>query len=185
MLGEKVLLGYDIGCVFEGTVSRTSLASLFKSKGWWACVNAMHGYTHEFLCRLTFHPSGIHGMGLEDLETMERLFSAMNALAAGTRHMSEYRRRVFIDLFLQQWDCEKYQNLGNFLLNNYRQALKILDDNTLEVNHVLSERGLTGKDIVAYIEDEKEYFHLLGCESEHDVIAIAYVEALQKFAACS
>jgi hypothetical protein len=45
-------------------------------------------------------------MGLEDLETLERVFSSSNQLAAVTRYMSKYCRRVFIDLFFKQWDAD-------------------------------------------------------------------------------
>ncbi len=181
VLGNDVLLGYDIGCVFEGTLTRTSLASAVAAKRWICCVNAMHGYTHEFGCRLRYHPNTIKGMGLEDLETLERLFSSLNAIAAGTRHMTAYRRRVFIDLFLRQWDAEKYLHLGDFLFNNYKQALKIIETNSLDVGHVLQDRGITEDDLTAYIKEEVEYFGQLGQEVEGDVISMNYVKNLQEW----
>ena len=58
-------------------------------------------------------------MGIEDLETLERIFSFSNQLAAVMRYASAYHRQVFIDLFFKQWDEEKYQNLGLMLYNNY------------------------------------------------------------------
>ncbi len=91
------------------------------------CVNAFHGYSHNYACQAVFHPSRMVGMGLEDFETMERIFSTSNQLAGITRHMSAYRRRVYIDMFFKQWDEDKYLNLGLMLYNNYVQALGIVD----------------------------------------------------------
>lgn len=124
------ILGYDIGCSFSGTIHRSSLGPEFKEKHCRTCVNAFHGYAHCALCQQVYHPLNIRGMGLEDLETLERLFSSSNQLASITRYMSPYRRRVFIDLFLQQWDREKYQNLATMIHNNYVQALDILEYDT-------------------------------------------------------
>ncbi|KAF8512205.1 hypothetical protein JB92DRAFT_2830899 [Gautieria morchelliformis] len=51
------------------------------------------------------------GVGLEDLETCERLFSASNAVARLIRHASYFHYLQFIDLPFQQWDDDKYLEL--------------------------------------------------------------------------
>lgn len=119
-------------------------------------------------------------MGLEDLETLERLFSASNQLASITRYMSPYRRRVFIDLFLQQWDRDKYQNLATMLHNNYVQALDILEYQVPSFKADIQALGLTEADLTSYIADEKHHFNVLGTETPEDLHAVAYVELLQK-----
>ncbi|KAE9386543.1 hypothetical protein BT96DRAFT_960562 [Gymnopus androsaceus JB14] len=126
VFGPRWLLGYDIGCSFGGTIRHSSLGPKFEQKGCHTCVNAFHGYSHCVFCQQIYHPLNITGMGLKDLETLERLFSASNQLASITRYMSPYRRHVFINLFLQQWDCDKYQNVATMLHNNYIQALDLL-----------------------------------------------------------
>ncbi|KAF9530494.1 hypothetical protein CPB83DRAFT_748578, partial [Crepidotus variabilis] len=111
VLGDRLLVGYDIGCSFSKTVANSQLGSKFKASRSRFCVNAFHGYSHNFTCQKENHPNVIKGIGIEDLETLERVFSASNALASVTRNMSAYRRRVFIDLFFKQWDADKYANL--------------------------------------------------------------------------
>ncbi|KAJ3964386.1 hypothetical protein EV361DRAFT_974213 [Lentinula raphanica] len=137
------LLGYDIGCSFGHTIDRSSLGPEFKAKECRTCVNAFHGYSHNAACQQVNHPNNIVGMGLEDLETLERIFSLSNQLASVTRYMSSYRRRLFIDLFFQQWDREKYQSLATFLHNNYVQALKIVDEDASRLSDELTKLELT------------------------------------------
>ena len=56
------------------------------------------------------------GFGLEDLETCERVFAGSNAVARLTRHATAFHRRQFIDMYFRQWDAEKYENLGEYIL---------------------------------------------------------------------
>ena len=84
---------------------------------------------HNWASQKENHPNVIKGLGLEDLETLERIFSASNSVATVTHYSTAYCCRVFIDLFLWQWDEEKYVNLGNFFYNNYKQTLDIIKDN--------------------------------------------------------
>ena len=65
-------------------------------------------------------------MGLEDLETLERVFGSSNALASITQHASTYRRGLYIEMHFKQWNEDKYLNLATMLTNNYRQALEII-----------------------------------------------------------
>ncbi|KAK7435150.1 hypothetical protein VKT23_019842 [Stygiomarasmius scandens] len=180
VFGENWVIGYDIGCRFASTIKSTSLGQRFQDKGCRTCVNAFHGYTHNILCQQQNHPLNITGMGLEDLETLERIFSASNQLASLTRYMSAYRRRVFIDLYFQQWDVEKYNNLATMIHNNYVQALHIIDEDGAAVRDALETLCLTENDLDNYINDEIIHFQQLGSEAPEDVHAVAYVELLQK-----
>ncbi|KAF6741184.1 hypothetical protein DFP72DRAFT_995472 [Ephemerocybe angulata] len=108
VLGNGLLVGYDIGCAFEGTIKSTTLGTRFVESGSRCCVNAYHGYAHNYACQVKNHPNNIEGAGIEDLETMERFFSASNATAPVIRHASKYRRRMILDLFLKQHDKDKY-----------------------------------------------------------------------------
>lgn len=180
VFGPRHLIGYDIGCQFQKTIYASSLGPLFQQQECRCCVNAFHGYSHNYLCQLHNHPNIIEGMGIEDLEILERVFSSSNTLAPLTRYMTAYRRQIFIDLYFQQWDSEKYQNLATMLHQNYCQALKIIETNTLDVQHVLELRGLNKDDLIAFINDERKSFENLGKEPEEDLHAIAYVELLEE-----
>ena len=94
---SHALVGYDVRCQFADTVAQSSLSAEFKQLSWRICVNAFHGYAHNFACQLKNHPNVIEGMGLEDLETLEHVFSASNALATVTQYASAFCCRVFIN----------------------------------------------------------------------------------------
>ena len=179
-LGPRLLQGYDIGCVFQKTIASSSLGTEFAESQSRCCVNAFHGYSHNFACQTKNHPNAIEGVGLEDLETMERIYSSSNQVAAVTRYSSAYHRRVFIDMFFQQWDSDKYQNLALMLLNNYKQALSIIDVEGCAVEETMNSLGINSSDLEAWHRQEVEFFETIGEESPWDVHTIAYVELLQE-----
>ncbi|KAJ7575837.1 hypothetical protein C8J56DRAFT_1007569 [Mycena floridula] len=111
----------------------------------------------------------------------EEIFSQSNALAMGTRYMSSYRHHMFIDLYFQQWDAEKYLNAATMLYNNLIRSSKIIQENTMAVQESLSQLGLTSADLDGYILDERDFFAQLGNEPAEDLHAIAYVELLQEY----
>ena len=118
-------------------------------------------------------------MGLEDLETMEQIFSSSNQVAAVTRYSSAYHRHVFIDMFLQQWDNDKYQNLASMLFNNYRQALSIIDIEGSAVEETMHALGISASDLEAWHHQQVGFFETIGKESPWDIHAVTYVELLQ------
>ena len=177
---SRLLIGYDIGCVFGGTILSTSLGAKFRESGSRTCVNAFHGYSHNYECQCKNHPNNIAGMGLEDLETLEWVFSSSNALAAVTRYASAYRRRMYIELHFKQWDEDKYCNLATMLRNNYHQALDIIKNDGRAVDEAKRSLGVTEEDLESWKAEQEEYFLVLGDEPESKVRAIAYVELLQK-----
>ncbi|KAJ6482202.1 hypothetical protein C8R47DRAFT_1073766 [Mycena vitilis] len=70
------------------------------------------------------------GLGLEDLEGCELFFSKSNALCRSTRYASIFHRRQAIATCLAHVDTfETYGNLSTFLVNNYKQALDLIDLN--------------------------------------------------------
>ena len=178
--GSHLLIGYDIGCVFGGTILSTSLGTKFRESGSRTCVNAFHGYSHNYKCQCKNHPNNIAGMGLEDLETLEQVFSSSNALAGVTRYASAYRQWMYIKLHFKQWDEDKYSNLATMLRNNYHQALDIIKNNGRAVDEAKRSLSVTDEDLESWKVKQEEYFLVLGDEPKSKVRAIAYVELLQK-----
>ncbi|KAI0685331.1 hypothetical protein BC835DRAFT_1421352 [Cytidiella melzeri] len=129
---------------------------------------------------MQFHPNNLPGTGLEDLETMERIFSASNQLASVTRYASPHRRRLFIEAYFRQWDEDKALNTGNFILNNYKQALDILEHDGGVLQEAMVSLGITSADMDRWEGEELSFFARLGDENKHDVHAIVYVELLQE-----
>lgn len=179
-LGSRLLIGYDIGCVFGGTILSTSLGARFHDSGSRTCVNAFHGYSHNYACQCKNHPNNITGIGLEDLETLKRVFSSSNALAVVTQHASAFWRRLFIEMHFKQWDEDKYTNLATMLRNNYYQALDIIKNDGRAVEEAKRSLGVTDEDLESWKIKQEEYFLTLGDEPESRAHAIAYVELLQK-----
>ncbi|KAI1787603.1 hypothetical protein LXA43DRAFT_1098138 [Ganoderma leucocontextum] len=161
---EKVLVGFDIGCVFQTTLGNSSLGAKFKAGG----------------SRVQHHPNVIEGIGLEDLETLERTFSKSNELAAVTRFASAYRRRALIHMFFQQYDGEKYTALGSMLYDNYLQALEIIHDHTPKLVESLRVLEVDLSTLRVWETEERNYFKTLRDETSEDLFAVAHVEGLQE-----
>ena len=181
LTGKKICVGYDIGCVFEGTVSSSSLGDKFKESGSRFCVPAFHGYSHSYKCQTAYHPNCISGLGLEDLETLERIFSGSNQLAPIIRYASPFRRLSHIHLYFTQMDHEKYGNIGMMLFNNYKQHLSIIATEPA-LDATLKEQALTRADLTAFEAEERNFFATLQNEDPENIHAIAYVEALKELA---
>lgn len=179
-LGDHPLIGYDVGCTFSMTTERSSLGPAFAEANGVFCVNAFHGYSYSFKSQLEFHPNIIEGAELEDLETMERLFSITNALASITRYASAYRRRLFIKAYLTQIDEDKHLNSGTFMLNNYKQALDILDRGAKDFDQAMASLGITNTDLDQWDVEQAEFIAHIGEEDPHDLHAMVYVERLQE-----
>ena len=177
---DSWLAGYDIGCSAETTIKNSSLSPEYARKNARMCVNAFHGYSHSHVCQLRFHPNVVEGTSIEDLETMERVFSASNDLAPVIRYASAYRRRLLIEAYMKQWDADKYQNLGDFILNNYTQALEIINVEGPTLAHSMEQEDLSAEDISRWRDEELAFFATLGDEQIYDVHAMLYVELLQK-----
>jgi hypothetical protein len=127
-----------------------------------------------------FHPNIIEGIGIEDLETLERVFSASNALASIIRFATAYQHRLFINMFFKQWDADKYLNLGNMLYENYQQALQIIGDESPLVEEAKVSLNIKDGELEVWQAEEAQYFSQLGKEPEWDIHAMAYVEMLQE-----
>jgi len=84
MLEDELLFSSDIVCSLQKTIAGSSLGEIFKPQNCRCCVNAMHGYMHNWACQWENHPNIIKGLGLKDLETLKRIFSASNAVASIT-----------------------------------------------------------------------------------------------------
>ncbi|KAJ7266177.1 hypothetical protein C8J57DRAFT_1436117 [Mycena rebaudengoi] len=126
--GPKLGAGYDIGCGFETTIKNSPLGPRAKGMQLKCLVGAFHGHAHNRKCQLQYLANYVPGMGLEDLEGCERLFSKSNALARSVRYSSVFHRRQTIATWLAHHDSfETYANLSKFLVNNYYQAITILD----------------------------------------------------------
>ncbi|KAG1853525.1 hypothetical protein F4604DRAFT_1686334 [Suillus subluteus] len=177
--GLNGVTGYNIGCSYQKTVNASSISFKAHSNHHRFIVNLFHGHAHNRRCQLQFHPLYQDGLGLEDLETCERVFSASNAVAPVVRHASYFHWLQFIDLHFQQWDSDRYLELSKFLYNNYKQALAIIDDLSPAVEELKLVLNISDGDFKRWNIEELEFLETLTEETDEDVEAMTYVEALQ------
>jgi hypothetical protein len=127
VLGNDILMGYDIGCTFRGTAQRSPLVGpLVHEHNFSFCVGSFHGYAHNRKCQLTNHPLNLEGAGAESFEECETLFSSTNSTALTTRHASAFHRRQLIVLHLGGWDLGRRCALGRLLHYFHYYLLLIL-----------------------------------------------------------
>lgn len=86
-----------------------------------------------------------------------------------------------IDAFFRQWDEDKYENQGTFLLNNYKQVIGILDRDVLALQDAKQKFNLTDADLDRWEKNEADFFATLGKEptSKNNTLQVGYVELLQ------
>lgn len=104
--------GYDIGCSMDGTCQRSKLGDAAAKRKLMLLVNAFHGYQHNRLCQCDYHPLYREGIGMEDMETCERLFSVLNSVARCIRTASRYHWLQAIHLRIKQLNEDRYEALG-------------------------------------------------------------------------
>lgn len=195
--GPKIFVGYDIFCMFSKVVKKSAIGPIAVQKGLEGGVPSFHGHAHNRLCQVHWHPMYINGIGKEDLEGCERVFSASNALAPSTRLATPFHRQQAIEEHFKFWSADKYCETGefrpvdsydaltqtitaNFIFNNYRQALGILQVGPANLRGIEARIGTCAADYERYLEEERLYLAELQKEPEETLKAVEYMEKLEK-----
>ncbi|KAF8150127.1 hypothetical protein B0H34DRAFT_757442 [Crassisporium funariophilum] len=179
VFGKDLGLGYDIGCRFATTIRRSLLGKDAARCNHRCLVGTFHGHAHNRLCQSRFLAIYVAGLGLEDLEGCERCFAKSNALASSIRYMSVYHCRQAIWEYFRHTDkFETYQNLSTFLLNNYKQALALLDTRPA-VAAALKKLGAEDEETVeGWLKEEGEYLQGLSKEPLQETREMEYYKLL-------
>ncbi|KAJ7192578.1 hypothetical protein GGX14DRAFT_379958 [Mycena pura] len=164
--GADLGLGYDIMCAFFKTLMRSSLGANVTAMRLRGVVPAFHGYAHNRACQLGWHPLYVDGVGLEDFEECERTFAQSNNLASTTRLATPFHRQQQIDEHFKFHDEDKHAGSGNFIYQNYRQALEKIASNTGRLSVLENSLGTSAADYEAYHAAEVEYFQDLRKEPD-------------------
>ncbi|KAG6912822.1 hypothetical protein DXG01_011751, partial [Tephrocybe rancida] len=178
--------GYDIGCKFKTTLNQSELGPCARELRFKALVGSFHGHAHNQICQLLHLATYVKGMGLEDLEGCERFFSKSNHLAASICYATSFHRRQKIIEYLAHTDAfETEQKLSTFLVNNYRQALKILAG--IDALHkTMNDQGITSTDVFhQWLEEECAYLTSLAKEPVQETLEMEYYQKLVNFHAAS
>ncbi|KAG2117688.1 hypothetical protein BD769DRAFT_1629740 [Suillus cothurnatus] len=178
--GDRLGGGYDIGCQFQATLDNSLLGPLARSLRHTLLVGAFHGHAHRQLCQLFSLTTYIKGLGIEDLETCERMFSKLNSLTSALRYTTVFHRQQAIDSYFEHNDeFEVYSNLSNFLHSNYKQALNILANGEAILPKVMKDLGVEDESTFEHwLEDEKVYLKGLTREPEDEMLHMEYWQRL-------
>ncbi|KAJ7291871.1 hypothetical protein C8J57DRAFT_1492338 [Mycena rebaudengoi] len=173
--GEDIALGYDIMCAFFKTLLRSSLGTrtvVLRLRG---VVPAFHGHAHSCECQIGWHPLYVEGMGLEDFEECERTFAKSNHLASVTQMATPFHRQQAIDEYFYFHDLDKHTSSGNFIFQNYRQALEKISANTQQLE-VLEEKlkTLTMSRVIQTVEYMDLLKKLRSAEMESEAAKVEF-----------
>jgi len=196
MYGPDICLGYDIMCAFIKTLTRSCLGSKVAAFRLSGVVPSFHGHAHNRGCQLHWHPMYIEGVGLEDFEECERTFAKSNELASVTRLASPYHRHQHIDEHFAFHDQDKHAASGilsrfysftpltsfkgNFILQNYRQALDRIQTDGAKLAALSQKLGTSAADYEGDLIAEREYLQDLKTEPASVQATVDYMEVLMK-----
>ncbi|KAJ7889571.1 hypothetical protein B0H14DRAFT_2336709, partial [Mycena olivaceomarginata] len=167
--GSDIALGYDIMCAFYKTLLRSSLGRDVVRLRLRGVVPAWHGHAHNRSCQLGWHPMYMEGVGLEDFEECERTFSLSNHLASCTRLATPFHRQQQIDEHFHFHDQDKYAAAGNFIFQNYRQAVEKITLNSVKLQALEEQLKTTAADYAQDLKDEAR--HLASLKTEPPEVA--------------
>ncbi|KAI5994652.1 hypothetical protein EDD15DRAFT_2165753 [Pisolithus albus] len=178
--GDGLAGGYDIGCKFGTILNRSAVGPRARALNYTSLVPAFHGYAHRRLCQLRFLARYVDGMGLEDLEGCERMFSKTNGLASAVRYASTFHRWQAIAGYIAHNDeHEVYQNLTTMILNNYRQALRIIQEGKNTLPCLMDDLGITDVSVFRmWLLEENEYLAARSREPEEETLQMEYWQKL-------
>ena len=71
---------------------------------------------------------------------------------------------------------------GRFLLNNYKQALKLISTNTSELDAYCALHPNENLDFGSWVAEELAYLKVIESEPKQDTLRVTYVEELEKLA---
>ncbi|PPR04539.1 hypothetical protein CVT26_002506 [Gymnopilus dilepis] len=139
----RVLISYDIACQwFKNLADRMQEnwppdLDLPPSTKLIPAIPKLHEPMHNTPNHEVYSLNLIPGVGLSDLETPERVWSAHNALGNSTKTQGPGSRQDVLDDHFGHWNWQKIIGLGKTLMRRYRNA--VADRNIQKEGH----RGLT------------------------------------------
>jgi hypothetical protein len=71
--------------------------------------------------------------------------------------------------------------VGHFILNNYKQALQVLEEMPIRIQALTLGRETTKAQYMSWLEEERKYLLSKQSEPPKDVLGIEYVELLNKY----
>ncbi|KDE02511.1 hypothetical protein MVLG_06942 [Microbotryum lychnidis-dioicae p1A1 Lamole] len=173
--GDRLLIGYDIGCVlaktFEtaesiGKRQRDPDAPSFSGQAAAKpavtfCCGIGQGCTHSHPCQLQSHPRLMDAAGLEDFEGCEQVWSFLDDFAGSTRLATKYNRKSTLHHAIMYSNHRVLMGLDTWLLDRWNSA-SAESIASLETIRLLAEQ-FTSEDACVdaghmWLEQEWQYF---------------------------
>ncbi|CAK5268968.1 unnamed protein product [Mycena citricolor] len=131
-----IVQAYDIGCVVDHSCHLYPILSPSLHQRVAFVINIMHSFAHEWDCQLVYSPRFFTGMGISDMEGVERFWSRMRKLIGMTRTQWSSRRIWILDGHTEFINSEGLEGLGHWLdrqqeknlLPKLKKAVKVLQD---------------------------------------------------------
>ncbi|KAF7377129.1 CxC1 domain-containing protein [Mycena sanguinolenta] len=115
-------------------------------------INAMHVFGHQWVCQMVYSPHLCHGIGLTDLEGVERFWSRIRKLIPITRNQWNSRCIWMIDKYTSFINEEGLNGLRNWI---YRQEMKNLATKQAVAAKVLRECRVPEEELRCQWEAQK------------------------------
>ncbi|KAJ6451750.1 hypothetical protein C8R45DRAFT_848226, partial [Mycena sanguinolenta] len=131
-----IVEGYDVGCVTDHSFNLYPiLREGFRARVSFI-INAMHSFGHQWVCQMVYSPRLRRGIGLTDLEGVERFWSRIRNLIPITRNQWNSRCIWMIDKYVSFVNEEGLDGLGNWI---HQQETKNLAAKQAVAEKVLRE----------------------------------------------
>ncbi|KAJ6458774.1 hypothetical protein C8R45DRAFT_1109893 [Mycena sanguinolenta] len=127
--GSDPGIGYDIMCAFFKTLLRSSLGRKTVGLRMRGIFPAFHGHAHNRMCQIGCHP-------------------------ICTRLSTPFYRQQQIDEHFYFHDLDKHAASGNFIFQNYRQAMEKITANRLKLQILEDTLHTTGADYEQDLKDD-------------------------------
>ncbi|KAG1750032.1 uncharacterized protein EDB91DRAFT_1235444 [Suillus paluster] len=164
------IYGYNIKCMFDKIISRSSLSSTVHQLGVDGIVNGFHRHAHSCLCQVQHHCEYKVRAGKEDFETCECTFSESNAVAPEICNASKFHCHQVLDEHFRFSKLDKYAFLSTFIYHNYMQALDSIRTN----EDFLHQFPMSPEDFEADLSDEHRYLRTATSKRKEDSVEIDY-----------
>ncbi|KAJ6608008.1 hypothetical protein B0H10DRAFT_2304211 [Mycena sp. CBHHK59/15] len=177
-------LGYDIMCAFFKTLMHSSLGQCVTAMRMQGVVPVFHGHVHNRACQIGWHPLYVDAV-TGGLEECERTFAKSNHLASTTRLATSFHCQQQIHKHFKFHDEDKHVVSGNFIYQNYCQALEKITINAGQLSLLESSLRTTAADYEVYHTAEVKCFQDLWKAPDNVQQTVDYMDKLQKHAEAS
>ncbi|KAG5353297.1 hypothetical protein C0989_008515 [Termitomyces sp. Mn162] len=152
VFGTCISGGYDIGCKFGTMLANSPLG--------------------PHACKLEYKSLYVEGLGPEDLEGCEWFFFKSNALALSIQYASTFHHKQSIQEYAKHMvRQETYATLSTFLVNNYKQALQLING-LPALEKQMKDQGVMGLETFKqWLAEEKAYLQGLSWKALDDAQA--------------